>query len=164
MHDIYFQIVNSFNKNIMIVTKRGLIIPVKENIIIDKVPKISIEKFIEKNKAIDINKLEKLIDEFNNLPKITSKMSIKGIIKGRPELPKEELPKKIKINDTTSISTDDTFDILQPQSVLLLPSLQSEKVSYKIPLLEELGVNPNLIEIPFNFDNTSSMSMNLSLS
>ena len=82
-HDILFQIVNSFNKVIMIVTKRGLIIPVKETIIIDKIQKVSLEIFIEKNKAVDIDKLEKLIDEFNKLPNVTSKMSIKGIIYGK---------------------------------------------------------------------------------
>lgn len=79
-HDIFFQIVNSFNKVIMIVTKRGLIIPVKESIIIDKIQKIGLEIFIEKNKAVDLDKLQQLIDEFNKLPKVTFKMSINGVI------------------------------------------------------------------------------------
>lgn len=79
-HDIFFQIVNSFNKVIMIVTKRGLIIPVKESIIIDKIQKIGLEIFIEKNKAVDLDKLQQLIDEFNRLPKVTFKMSINGVI------------------------------------------------------------------------------------
>ena len=80
-HDIYFQLINEFNKTIMIVTKRGLIIPVKENIIIDNVPKVNLLEFVNKNKAVDIDKLTILINEFNNLQNTSKKLSIRGIIK-----------------------------------------------------------------------------------
>lgn len=144
-HDIYFQIINSFNKVIMIVTKRGLIIPVKENIIIDKIPKIHLEIFIEKNKAVDINKLEKLIDEFNALPNITFKMSIKGIVKGNytttPQAPTQATTTQVTTQAPTQAATNKPF------------------LSFK-----ELNdvLNENLIEIPFT--NTEIIDKDLILS
>ena len=47
----------------MIVTKRGLIIPVKENIIIDNVPKVNLLEFVNKNKA-----LKKIPAQYRNHP------------------------------------------------------------------------------------------------
>lgn len=75
--EILLQLVNSFNKVNFIVTKRGLIIPIQETGIINKIPSVMLSDFISKNKAVDVQKLLDLIDDFNDL-NIEPKMSILG--------------------------------------------------------------------------------------
>ncbi len=77
-NDILFQLVNSFNKINFFVTKRGLIIPIQESGIINKIPSVMFSDFISKNKAVDIEKLIELINDFNESD-IEPKMNILGV-------------------------------------------------------------------------------------
>lgn len=77
-NDILFQLVNSFNKINFFVTKRGLIIPIQESGIINKIPSVMFSDFISKNKAVNIEKLIELIQDFNDSD-IEPKMNILGV-------------------------------------------------------------------------------------
>lgn len=77
-HKVWFQLVNAFNKVNLVVTKFGLIVPVKETGIIDKIPTIPFEEFVFKQKAINLQKVIELVDEFNELD-IQPKMKILGV-------------------------------------------------------------------------------------
>lgn len=77
-NDILFQLVNSFNKINFFVTKRGLIIPIQESGIVSKIPSVMFSDFISKNKAVNIEKLIELIQDFNDSD-IEPKMNILGV-------------------------------------------------------------------------------------
>jgi hypothetical protein len=77
--NIYFQFVTPFNKVNMIATKRGLIIPVIESGIIDDIPQVSLNEFIQKGKAIT---LQKTLQEIKSINKILQRSySIIGLTK-----------------------------------------------------------------------------------
>jgi hypothetical protein len=77
-HEILCQLVNSFNKVNLIVTKTGLIIPVKETGILD-FPFVSFDKFIEKDKLIDIIRYKKELHSINQILPTDKQMKIIGI-------------------------------------------------------------------------------------
>jgi hypothetical protein len=77
-HKVWFQLVNAFNKVNLVVTKLGLVVPVKETGVIDKIPTISFEEFVFKQKAISLQRFVELLDEFN-LINIEPKMKILGV-------------------------------------------------------------------------------------
>lgn len=77
-HEILCQLVNTFNKVNFVVTKTGVIIPVKETGILD-FPFVSFDKFIEKDKTIDIIRYKKELDSVNQILPTDKKMSILGI-------------------------------------------------------------------------------------
>jgi hypothetical protein len=77
-HKVWFQLVNAFNKVNMVVTKLGLVIPVKETGVVDKIPMISFEEFVFKQKVISVDKVLELLDELNELD-IKPKMKILGV-------------------------------------------------------------------------------------
>lgn len=77
-HKIYFQLVNSFNKVNLLVTKRGFIIPIKETGIINGIPRVSFEEYIKKGKSrqllLDINLYENTLTEINKYLSIPIKL------------------------------------------------------------------------------------------
>jgi len=77
-HKIWFQLVNSFNKINMLVTKLGLIVPVKETGVLDKIPTIPFDDFIIKQKAISIDRVIDLLDEFNDSSDFHPKLKLLG--------------------------------------------------------------------------------------
>jgi hypothetical protein len=77
-HEILCQLVNSFNKVNFIVTKTGLIIPVKETGIIN-MPFVSYDKFIERDKAIDIHRYRNELESINKILPENKKIEILGI-------------------------------------------------------------------------------------
>lgn len=78
-HQIYFQLVNSFNKVNLLVTKRGFIIPIKESGIIN-IPRVSFEEYIkkditsQKDLLLDINKYNNYLVEVNKYLSIPIKL------------------------------------------------------------------------------------------
>jgi len=77
-HEIWFQLVNAFNKINMLVTKLGLVIPVKETGVLDKIPTIPFDDFVIKQKAIPIDRVIELLDEFNSSADFQPKMKLLG--------------------------------------------------------------------------------------
>jgi hypothetical protein len=77
-HEFLCQLVNSFNKVNLVVTKTGIIIPVKETGILD-FPFVLFDKFIEKDKTIDIVKYKKELKSLNQILPKDKQMSILGI-------------------------------------------------------------------------------------
>ena len=75
---ILVQLVNPFNKINFLVTKRGLIIPVKETGILDKTPSVLFNDFVLKDKVINIEKMIDLLNDFNKQD-ISPKMKFLGI-------------------------------------------------------------------------------------
>lgn len=69
-HKILFQLVNSFNKATFVVTKRGLVIPIKETGMSPTLHWATVHSFIEKQKALPIAQLQRLLDEYNALPDV----------------------------------------------------------------------------------------------
>jgi len=65
--ELWFQLTNVFNKVNLVVTKRGLILPIKEIGRIKDLKYTSFDDFIIKNKALDISKTLEYIEEFNKL-------------------------------------------------------------------------------------------------
>lgn len=70
-HKIYFQLVNSFNKVNYVVTKRGVILPVKESGIIN-LSRVSFEEYIEKS----VSKSKKLLLDINNYSDLLNDLNI----------------------------------------------------------------------------------------
>lgn len=77
-HEFLCQLVNSFNKVNLIVTKTGVIIPVKETGIIN-MPFVSYDKFIEKDKPIDIHRYKNELESINKILPKNKKIEILGI-------------------------------------------------------------------------------------
>lgn len=75
---ILVQLANPFNKINFLVTKRGLIIPVKETGILDKPGSVSFNDFVLKDKVINIEKMIDLLNDFNKQD-IYPKMKFLGI-------------------------------------------------------------------------------------
>lgn len=65
--ELWFQLTNVFNKVNLIVTKCGLILPIKEIGRIKDLKYTSFDDFIIKNKALNINKMMNYIPEFNKI-------------------------------------------------------------------------------------------------
>jgi hypothetical protein len=77
-HKIWFQLVNPFNKINMLVTELGLIVPIKETGVLDKIPTIPFDDFIIKQKAMSIDRVIDLLDEFNNSSDFQPKLKLLG--------------------------------------------------------------------------------------
>ena len=77
-HEFLCQLVNVFNKVNMIVTKTGLIIPVKESGILN-MPFVWFNDFIKKDKSIDIIKYKKELESLNVILPIDKQITILGI-------------------------------------------------------------------------------------
>jgi hypothetical protein len=77
-HKIWFQLVNPFNKINMLVTELGLIVPIKETGVLDKIPTIPFDDFITKQKAMSIDRVIDLLDEFNNSSDFQPKLKLLG--------------------------------------------------------------------------------------
>jgi hypothetical protein len=77
-HAFLCQLVNSFNKVNFIVTKTGIIIPVKETGIIN-MPFVSYDQFIEKDKPIDIIRYKKELTSINEILPKDKHIEILGI-------------------------------------------------------------------------------------
>lgn len=65
--ELWFQLTNVFNKVNLVVTKYGLILPIKEIGRVKDLKYISFDEFIIKNKALDISKTLQYIEEFNKI-------------------------------------------------------------------------------------------------
>lgn len=77
-YKIWFQLVNSFNKINMLVTKLGLIVPIKETGVLDLIPTIPFDDFIIKQKAISIDRVIDLLDDFNDSSDFQPKLKLLG--------------------------------------------------------------------------------------
>jgi len=77
-YKIWFQLVNSFNKINMLVTKLGLIVPIKETGVLDVIPTIPFDDFIIKQKAISIDRVIDLLDDFNDSSDFQPKLKLLG--------------------------------------------------------------------------------------
>lgn len=65
--ELWFQLTNVFNKVNLVVTKSGLILPIKETGRIRELKYTSFDEFILKNKALDISRTLSYVSEFNKL-------------------------------------------------------------------------------------------------
>ena len=77
-YKIWFQLVNSFNKINMLVTKLGLIVPIKETGVLDVIPTIPFDDFIIRQKAISIDRVIDLLDDFNDSSDFQPKLKLLG--------------------------------------------------------------------------------------
>jgi len=77
-YKIWFQLVNSFNKINMLVTKLGLIVPIKETGVLDLIHTIPFDDFIIKQKAISIDRVIDLLDDFNDSSDFQPKLKLLG--------------------------------------------------------------------------------------
>jgi hypothetical protein len=76
-HKIWFQLVNPFNKVNLLVTKLGLIVPIKETGKLD-MQSVDFNDFISKQKTIGLDKVIELLPSFNKLD-IQPKLQLLGI-------------------------------------------------------------------------------------
>jgi len=65
--ELWFQLTNVFNKVNLIITKCGLVLPIKEIGRVRDLKYTSFDDFIIKNKALDISKTLQYIEEFNKI-------------------------------------------------------------------------------------------------
>lgn len=77
-HKIWFQLSNAFNKINMLVTKLGLVVPIKETGVLDQIPIIPFDDFVIKQKAIGIDRVIDMLDEFNDSSDFTPKLKLLG--------------------------------------------------------------------------------------
>ena len=77
-HEILFQLINDFNKAILVVTKRGLCIPIKESGMSKILHWATLKNFVEKEKGLPIDQVQKLVAEYNKIPNV-KQMRLLGI-------------------------------------------------------------------------------------
>lgn len=77
-HKIWFQLVNPFNKVHLLVTKLGLIVPIKETGKFENILSVDFGDFVLKQKALSIERVLELLDEFNRLD-IEPKLQLLGV-------------------------------------------------------------------------------------
>ena len=108
--ELWFQLTNVFNKVNLVVTKYGLILPIKEIGRVKDLKYISFNEFIIKNKALDISKTLQYIEEFNKIIsqkplRLTGAFTKDGFYTGAMTNFGQIIPvKKIPVDQTTSLS------------------------------------------------------------
>jgi hypothetical protein len=73
--ELWFQLTNVFNKVNLVVTKSGLVLPIKEIGRIRDLKYTSFDDFVIKNKALDISNTLQYIEQFNKIVKVPLRLT-----------------------------------------------------------------------------------------